>query len=71
MLVCQSYFQYLNTDYTFIRIELARRLLSFAPGQVLYHKRRRMQVDAEDDLKMAYASLDQIVVESDILCNLL
>lgn len=54
-----------------IGFELAQRLLAFAPVQVLYHKRRRLQAHTETDLKIAFASLDQIVVESDILCNLL
>ena len=54
-----------------IGAELARRLGGLAPARILYHKRRPLPPAAEEELRISYASLDQIVSESDFLCNLL
>jgi phosphoglycerate dehydrogenase-like enzyme len=54
-----------------IGAELARRLRGFSPSAVLYHKRSRLPEHAEQELGINYAPTDQIVTESDYLCNLL
>jgi lactate dehydrogenase-like 2-hydroxyacid dehydrogenase len=54
-----------------IGAELARRLRGFAPARVLYHKRSRLPEGTEVELGLAYASVEQVVAESDFLCNLL
>ncbi|RPI55893.1 MAG: hypothetical protein EHM56_04895 [Chloroflexi bacterium] len=54
-----------------IGAELARRVGGLTPAQILYHKRRPLPPGAEEELRISYASLEQIVAESDFLCNLL
>lgn len=54
-----------------IGAELARRVGGLAPARILYHKRRPLPPGAEEELRISYASLEQIVPESDFLCNLL
>jgi len=54
-----------------IGAELARRLRGLRPGQILYHKRQRLPVDAEAELGLTYAALDRLLAESDFVCNLL
>jgi phosphoglycerate dehydrogenase-like enzyme len=54
-----------------IGIELARRLAGFGPSRILYHKRSRLTQEAERELGLAYAPFDQVVSESDTLCDLL
>jgi phosphoglycerate dehydrogenase-like enzyme len=54
-----------------IGAELARRLRGFCPAGVLYHKRTRLPEHAEQDLGITYAPTEQIVAQSDYLCNLL
>jgi phosphoglycerate dehydrogenase-like enzyme len=54
-----------------IGAELARRLRSFLPARVLYHKRTRYPAATEADLGITYAEPAQIYTESDILCSLL
>ncbi|MDI9549503.1 MAG: NAD(P)-dependent oxidoreductase, partial [Chloroflexota bacterium] len=54
-----------------IGVELARRLRGFAPAAVLYHKRSRLPAPVEAELGITYATEQQTLAESDILCNLL
>lgn len=54
-----------------IGVELARRLACFGPNRILYHKRSRLPQAAEEELGLTYAPFDQVVAESDTLCNLL
>jgi len=54
-----------------IGIELARRLACFGPSRILYHKRNRLPEGAEQELGLIYAPFDQVIAESDTLCNLL
>lgn len=54
-----------------IGAELARRLRPFAPAQVLYHKRRRLPVQTEQELGLTYAHQDEVIAASDFLCSLL
>jgi phosphoglycerate dehydrogenase-like enzyme len=54
-----------------IGAELARRLAGLAPACILYHKRRPLPPRAEEELRISYASLEQLVAESDFVCNLL
>lgn len=54
-----------------IGAELARRLRGFAPARVLYHKRSRLPEQVEVELGLTYAPMEQVVAESDFLCNLL
>ncbi len=54
-----------------IGAELARRLRGLAPARILYHKRRPLPPLAEEELGISYAALEQIVAESDFVCNLL
>jgi phosphoglycerate dehydrogenase-like enzyme len=54
-----------------IGIELARRLACFRPSRILYHKRSRLPQGAEEELDLAYAPFEQLIAESDTLCNLL
>ena len=53
-----------------IGTELSRRLRPFEPT-LLYHKRERLPREAEESLGLRYASEDELVAESDFLCNLL
>ena len=52
-----------------IGVELARRR-GFAAA-VLYHKRSRLPAPVEAELGITYATEQQTLAESDILCNLL
>ena len=54
-----------------IGAELARRLLGFVPSRILYHKRTRLPEQAEQELGIAHAPNEQLVAESDYVCNLL
>jgi phosphoglycerate dehydrogenase-like enzyme len=54
-----------------IGAELARRLHGFCPSRILYHKRTRLPDQAERELGIVHASLQQVIAESDILCMLL
>lgn len=54
-----------------IGAELARRLRGFVPSRVLYHKRTRLSEHAEQDLGIAHVPREQLIAESDYLCNLL
>jgi len=54
-----------------IGAELARCLSGFRPAQILYHKRRRLPANAEAELGLTYAPLDQLLAQSDFVCNLL
>jgi lactate dehydrogenase-like 2-hydroxyacid dehydrogenase len=54
-----------------IGAELARRLHCFGPGRILYHKRNRLPRGAEAELQVAFATLDELAVDSEVLCNLL
>jgi phosphoglycerate dehydrogenase-like enzyme len=54
-----------------IGVELARRLAGFAPAAVLYHKRSRLPAPVEDELGITYATEQETLAASDILCNLL
>ena len=54
-----------------IGAELARRLRSFRPQRVLYYKRHRLPITLETELGITYADEDEIVAQSDFLCNLL
>ncbi len=54
-----------------IGAELARRLRGFVPSRVLYHKRSRLPEHAEQELGITHTSREQLVAESDYLCNLL
>ena len=50
--------------------DLAVRLKGFG-ARVLYHKRRRMSLSAEEHLNIAYAEPDPLVEQSDVVCCLL
>jgi phosphoglycerate dehydrogenase-like enzyme len=54
-----------------IGAELARRLNGFAPARILYYKRGRLPEAAEAQLGILYAPRDQLISESDFVCNLL
>jgi phosphoglycerate dehydrogenase-like enzyme len=54
-----------------IGAELARRLRGFHPARILYHKRRRLPAQAEAELGISPASLEQVLAESDTVCMLL
>jgi phosphoglycerate dehydrogenase-like enzyme len=54
-----------------IGAELARRLRCFAPARILYHRRTRLPVGAETELRVGYATLEELVAASDVVCNLL
>jgi phosphoglycerate dehydrogenase-like enzyme len=54
-----------------IGAELARRLRGFAPRRLLYTKRARLPEQAETELGIVYATMDELVADSDMLCNLL
>jgi len=54
-----------------IGVELARRLRGFAPAAVLYHKRSRLPAPVEAELGISYATEQETLAASDILCNLL
>lgn len=54
-----------------IGAELARRLQPFAPRGVLYHKRRPLPAHVEAELGITYATRQEIIAASDILCVLL
>jgi phosphoglycerate dehydrogenase-like enzyme len=54
-----------------IGAELARRLRSFCPAHILYHKRGRLPAHAEADLGITYVAPEQVIAESDTLCMLL
>jgi phosphoglycerate dehydrogenase-like enzyme len=54
-----------------IGAELARRLRGFAPARVLYHKRQRLPAAVEAELGVTHAAQDDLVAQSDFLCNLL
>jgi phosphoglycerate dehydrogenase-like enzyme len=54
-----------------IGAELARRLRGFCPSRILYHKRTPLPVQAEQELGVTGASLEQVIGESDFLCMLL
>jgi phosphoglycerate dehydrogenase-like enzyme len=54
-----------------IGAELARRVQSFYPSQVLYHKRSRLPAHAEEDLGITYAPQETVIADSDYLCMLL
>jgi phosphoglycerate dehydrogenase-like enzyme len=54
-----------------IGAELARRLRGFVPSRVFYHKRTRLPEHAEQNLGITHVPTDQLVAESDYLCNLL
>lgn len=54
-----------------IGAELGRRLRGFRPQQVLYYKRHRLPISLEVELGITYAGEDEIVAQSDFLCNLL
>jgi lactate dehydrogenase-like 2-hydroxyacid dehydrogenase len=54
-----------------IGAELARRLRGFGVAGIVYHKRRRLPESAEVELGLTYVSRDQLLAESDFLCNLL
>jgi phosphoglycerate dehydrogenase-like enzyme len=54
-----------------IGAELARRLSGFRPARILYYKRQRLPVNAEVELGLTYSALDQLLAESDFVCNLL
>jgi phosphoglycerate dehydrogenase-like enzyme len=53
-----------------IGTELARRLQNF-DGNVLYNKRSRLPEEAEKQLRIRYAELDELLAESDYVCSLL
>lgn len=53
-----------------IGIELARRLRAF-DSTVIYNKRQRIPAQAEAELEIEYASLEELQARSDILLNLL
>lgn len=53
-----------------IGTELARRLQNF-DGNVLYNKRSRLPLAAEEQLRVRYAELDELLAESDFVCSLL
>ena len=54
-----------------IGAELARRLYGFRPAQIFYCKRNRLPAAVEAELGITYATQDQIIEQSDFLCNLL
>jgi phosphoglycerate dehydrogenase-like enzyme len=54
-----------------IGVELARRLQPFQPGQLLYHKRRRLPDAVEACLGLCYAEPAQVIAHSNFLCSLL
>ncbi len=54
-----------------IGAELVRRLRGFCPSTVLYHKRSRLPEHAEQELGITHTSREQLLAESDYLCNLL
>ncbi len=54
-----------------IGAELARRLRGFSPALVRYHKRRRLPESVEAELNVVYAGRDELLAESDFVCNLL
>ncbi len=54
-----------------IGAELARRLQGFAPQGVLYHKRRPLPGHVEAELGITYATRQEIIAASDVLCVLL
>ncbi len=54
-----------------IGAELARRLRGFAPAAVLYNKRRRLPAPVEAELGITYATEQETLAASNILCNLL
>jgi phosphoglycerate dehydrogenase-like enzyme len=54
-----------------IGAELARRLQGFCPQEILYHKRQRLPATVEATLGITYAQPDEVVAQSDFLCNLL
>jgi phosphoglycerate dehydrogenase-like enzyme len=54
-----------------IGAELARRLNGFAPARILYYKRGRLPETAEVELGIEYTPRDQLISESDFVCNLL
>ncbi len=53
-----------------IGTELARRLQNF-DCTVLYNKRSRLPLDAEKQLHIRYANVDELLSESDFVCSLL
>ncbi len=53
-----------------IGAELARRLKGFN-CQVLYNKRSQLPSSAEQEMNIQYASVDQLLAESDYICMLL
>lgn len=54
-----------------IGVELARRLRPFLPAQRIYHKRRRLPPQVEQELELIYAGQDEVIAASDFLCSLL
>jgi phosphoglycerate dehydrogenase-like enzyme len=54
-----------------IGAELARRLEGFCPSRILYHKRTRLPQHTELELGLTYLPTEQLISESDFLCNLL
>ncbi len=50
--------------------ELARRLRGFG-CHILYNKRNRLPVEAEEELNIEFASQDELLAKSDFLCMLL
>jgi len=54
-----------------IGAEVARRLHGFRPQQVLYYKRHRLPIVTETELGITYASKEEIITQSNFLCNLL
>lgn len=53
-----------------IGAELARLLRPFR-GAVLYHKRNRLPEDAEDELGIQFATVDEMLAASDVVCMLM
>jgi phosphoglycerate dehydrogenase-like enzyme len=54
-----------------IGAELARRLRGFCPSRILYHKRTPLPEQAEQEMGITRASLEQAIGESGFLCMLL
>lgn len=51
--------------------ELARRLVGFRPAAILYNKRNPLASPVEEELGITFASVEDLLTESDIVVNLL